>query len=175
MLPHEFLNDRTVHDYHTRWQFNGTWRAITDVLRRPVRREQHPDAGEDPATARIDSPSVKSAGQACEVGIDGGKQLKGRKRHITVDRLGLLLSVVVTAANVDDARAAPRVLADLPPTVRDVYADGKYHNYRLFGYCGGRKAAYQLRIVSRPPGTKGWVTLPRRWAGRTHYLSPSLL
>ena len=131
MLPHEFPNSRTVHDYHTRWQFNGTWHAITDALRRPVRREQHPDAGEDPATARIDSQSVKSAGQSGEVGIDGGKRVKGRKRHIAVDSLGLLLSVAVTAANVHDARAAPRVLAGMPDSVRDVYADSSDHSSPL--------------------------------------------
>ena len=163
MLPHEFPNFRTVHDYHTRWQFNGTWHAITDALRRPVRREQHPDAGEDPATARIDSQSVKSAGQSGEVGIDGGKRVKGRKRHIAVDSLGLLLSVAVTAANVHDARAAPRVLAGMPDSVRDVYADSSDHSYALYGYTGGTKAMYKLHIVSRPPGTKGWVTLSRRW------------
>lgn len=106
MLPHEFPNWRTVHDYHTIWAFNGTWVRMTDALRRRVRREQHPDAADDPATARIDSQSVQSAGQGGEVGIDGGKRVKGRKRSIGVDSLGLLLAVVVTAANGDDARAA---------------------------------------------------------------------
>lgn len=163
MLPRDYPKWRTVHDYHTIWQFNGTWRRMTDALRKQVRREQHPTAGEEPATARIDSQSVKSAGQGGEVGIDGGKRVKGRKRHIAVDSLGFVIAVAVTAANVDDARAAPRLLADLPATVRDVYADSKYHNYRLYGYVGGTKAMYRLRIVSRPPGTKGWVTLPRRW------------
>jgi putative transposase len=163
MLPHEFPNWRTVHEYHSIWQFNGTWRHITDALRRRVRAEQHPGFGEDPATARIDSQSVKGAGQGAEVGTDGGKKVRGRKRSIGVDSLGLLLAVAVTAANTDDARAAPAVLRQLPASVRQVYADGKYHNYRLYGYIGGCKARYRLCIVSRPPGTKGWVTLPRRW------------
>ena len=69
----------------------------------------------------------------------------------------------MTAANVDDARAAPRVLAALPASVRAVYADSKYHNYRLYGHVGGARARYRRHIVSRPPGAKGWVTLPRRW------------
>ena len=155
MLPHEFPNYRTVHDYHTRWQFNGTWRKLTDTFRRQVRREQHPNAGEGPATARIDSQSVKSAGQGQNVGIDGGKTVKGRERHIAVDRLGLLLGVAVTAANVHDARSAPRVLAERPDTVRDVYADSSYHSHALYGYTGGTKAKYKLHIVSRPPGTTG--------------------
>ena len=163
MLPHEFPNWRTGHEYHSIWPFNGTGRGITDALRRRVRAEQHAGAGEDPATARIDSQSVKGAGPGADVGTDGGKKVRGRKRHIGVDSLGLLLAVAVTAANVDDARAAPRVPAGLPPTVRHVYADAKYHNYRLYGYIGGCKAGYKLCIVSRPPGTTGWVTLPRRW------------
>jgi putative transposase len=162
MLPKHFPKWRTVHDYHTVWEFNGTWRRLTDALRRRVRAEQHA-AAEEPATARIDSQSVKGAGQAADVGTDGGKLVRGRKRHIGVDSLGLLLTVVVTAANTDDARAAPAVLRPLPGSVRNVYADSKYHNYRLYGYIGGCKATYKLCIVSRPPGTKGWVTLPRRW------------
>ena len=62
MLPTDFPSWRTVHDYHTTWQFNGTWRGITDALRRRVRREQHPAAGEEPAAARIDSQSVRGGG-----------------------------------------------------------------------------------------------------------------
>jgi putative transposase len=163
LLPHDFPNWRTVHDYHTVWMYDGTWRRVTDALRERVRVEQHPAAAADPATARIDSQSVKGAGQGVDIGTDGGKRIRGRKRHIGVDSLGLLLAVVVTAANVDDARAAPGLLRQLPGTVGHVYADAKYHNYRLYGYIGGCKAGYELCIVSRPPGTTGWVTLPRRW------------
>jgi putative transposase len=162
-LPHDFPNWRTVHDYHTTWEFRGIWRRMTDAIRQQVRVEQHPEAGPDPATARIDSQSAKGAGQGADIGTDGGKKVRGRKRTIGVDSLGLLLAVVVTAASVDDARAAPAVLRQLPDTVRHVYADSKYHNYRLYGFIGGCKALFKLCIVSRPPGTKGWVTLPRRW------------
>ena len=163
MLPHDFPSWRTVHTYFSEWRNNGTWVRLCEALRTRVRAEQHPDHPVSPQTARIDSQSVKSAGQGAEVGIDGGKMVKGRKRHIGVDSIGLLLAVVVTSARVDDARAAPRVLKDLPGTVRDVYADNKYHNYALYGWVGGTKSSFTLRIVSRPPGTKGWVTLPRRW------------
>jgi putative transposase len=163
LLPHEFPSWRTVHTYFSQWRNNGTWERLCDALRERVRDEQHSDFGRSPATARIDSQSVKGAGQADEIGTDGGKKVRGRKRHIAVDSLGLLLAVAVTAANMDDARAAPRVLERLPDTVRDVYADSKYHNYALYGFTGGSRARYKLRIVSRPPGVKGWVTLPRRW------------
>ena len=163
MMPHDLPNWKTVHEYHARWAFDGTWRRITDALRRRVRAERHPAAAEDPATARVDSQSVKGAGQGADIGTDGGKKVRGRSRHIGVDRLGLLLAVAVTAANVDDARAAPAVLAQLPRTVRHVYADSKYHNYRLYGYVGGSRRGYELHVVCRPPGTTGWKTLPRRW------------
>ena len=71
MLPHESPNYRTVHDYHTRWQFNGTWHAITDVIHEQVRREQHPDAGESPGYGRID-------GKVGHVGRPGGRGRNGR-------------------------------------------------------------------------------------------------
>src|SRR5215212_6636776 len=79
MLPQHFPKWRTVHDYHTVWGFDGTWRCITDALRRRVRADQHA-AAEEPATARIDSQSVKGAGQGADIGTDGAKQVRGRKR-----------------------------------------------------------------------------------------------
>jgi putative transposase len=136
---------------------------LTEALRRCVRTEHHPDAEPEPKTARVDSQSVKGSGQGAEIGTDGGKNIRGRKRNIGVDSIGLLLAVAVTAANVDDARSAPSVFRQLPASVRYIYDDGKYHSYRLYDFIGGSKATYELCIVSRPPGTTGWMTLPRRW------------
>ena len=85
--------------------------------------------------ACIDSQSVKTAYGGEEVGTDGGKKVRGRKRHIVVDTMGLLLAVVVTAANVDDARAAQELFAQMPgkdfPRLEVVQADNKYHNHEL--------------------------------------------
>ena len=61
--------------------------------------------------------------------------MNGRKRHVAVDSLGLLLGVAVTAANVHDARP-PRGMAEQPDTVRDVYADSSYHSHASYGYTG---------------------------------------
>jgi putative transposase len=83
-----------------------------------------------------------------------------------VDTLGLLLAVAVTAANADDAAAAPGALAQLAeaefPRLRLVWADNKYHNYALYAWVA-EHAHYEVEVVRRPAGTKGFVRLPRRW------------
>src|SRR5207249_4528524 len=90
----------------------------------------------------------------------------GRKRHIIVDSIGLLLAVLVTAANVDDAAAAPEVLRQLQDQplsrLRLVYADTKYHNHALYGWVA-ENGFYELTIIRRPKGKRGWVRLPIRW------------
>ena len=102
-----------------------------------------------------------------ERGYDGGKKVQGRKRHIVVDSLGLLLVVAVTAADIDDARAAQRVFAEMPgrdyPRLRVVWADSKYHNYALYDWVSRHRRPYRVAVVSRPPGTEGWKLLPKRW------------
>ena len=103
-----------------------------------------------------------------ERGYDGGKKLQGRKRHIAVDTLGILLAVVVTSAAVDDAAAAPAVLRQLTrrtqPRLQIVWADGKYHNHHLYAWKSRQRSLpWKLEIVSRPRDVKGFVLLPKRW------------
>lgn len=99
-------------------------------------------------------------------GRDNAKNVDGRKRHIVVDSLGLLLAVLVTAADVDDARAAqelfPRLEGQPMSQVVRMFADSKYHNFALYEWVEAN-AHWDLAIVRRPEGAKGWVRLPIRW------------
>jgi putative transposase len=112
---------------------------------------------------------VKTTERGGVRGYDGGKKITGRKRNIAVDTLGLLLAVVVTSAAVDDAAAAPQVLAQLDrqhfPRLDVVWAHSKSHNYRLhdWHHARCRRLPWRLEIVSRPKDAVGFVLLPKRW------------
>lgn len=100
MLPREFGKWNTSYAYFKAWRETGVWTKLMEALRQRERRRQGRQA--DPSAGSVDSQSIKTATQTTEVGFDGGKQVKGRKRHLLVDTLGLLMAVVVTAANLDD-------------------------------------------------------------------------
>ena len=163
-LPKDFPPKSTVWRYFYQWRQGGTLDKIHDLLRKKVRTAEKPY---HPRTsASVDSQSVDTTSGGEQRGRDNAKDVDGRKRHIVVDSMGLLLAVLVTAADVDDAKGAAELFArlgDQPMSrVRRMYADSKYHNFTLYEWVD-RNADWDLEIVRRPEGAKGWVKLPIRW------------
>jgi transposase len=111
---------------------------------------------------------VKTTEQGGERGYDGGKKIKGRKRHVSADVLGLLLVVFVSSAALDDAVAAPHALKHLAlatyPRLEVIWADSKYHNHDLNEWIATEAPGnWRLEVVRRPEGSKGFVLVPKRW------------
>jgi transposase len=163
-LPTDFPPRSTVWRYFDEWRHNGTLETIHDALRRKVRAKEKPYQPRTTASADSQSVDTTSGGEAR--GRDNAKNVDGRKRHIVVDSMGLLLAVLVTAASVDDGVAATELFARLDgqpiSRVRRMFGDSKYHNHDLNGWVG-ENADYRMVIVRRPEGKKGWVKLPIRW------------
>ncbi len=164
LLPKDFPPKSTVWKYFDQWRQNGTLDTIHDQLRRQVRASEKPYHPR--TTASVDSQSVDTTSGGEQRGRDNAKNVDGRKRHIVTDSMGLLLAVLVTAANVDDAAAAPELFGRLEgqpvSQVRKMYADQKHHNWSLYQWTE-ENVDWKLDIVRRPEGAKGFVLLPIRW------------
>jgi putative transposase len=162
-LPSDFPKWRSVYTVFRRWRLDGTWERIHAVLRGRTRKA----AGKKPTPTAliVDSQTAKTTLDADERGYDCAKKLLGRKRHLAVDTLGLVWSVVVHAASMQDQDGARLVLQQLQSLCRRlkvIFADSAYGRSGLPAWTR-QTFGWLLQTVLRPVSVKGFVILPKRW------------
>ena len=166
LLPHDFPPWQTVFYHFRRFRLSGMWHRIFTILRAVERKRTGKDP--DASAAIMDSQSIKTTEECRKPdsgGYDAHKNVKGRKRNLLVDTLGLPLSIYVSPADVQDRVGARLLLAGLKPLVprlKKIWADGAYSGEPLAQWCR-EQGSWDLEIVERDLQTKGFEVIPKRW------------
>jgi putative transposase len=163
MLPSDFPKWQLVYYYFNKWSRDGTLEEVHEVLRKRLRKERGRESS--PSIGIIDFQSVKTTKVGGEArGFDGGKRIKGRKRHIITDTQGFLLSVKVHAANEHDSKAGFEVLKSMEyrfERMKKVYADGGYRGQLVQDV--KERFGWDMEITLRSDKSSDFKPLPKRW------------
>lgn len=168
MFPHDFPPGTTIRYWFDKWKKDGTFTSILSQINRKVR--VHYNRDESPSLGLVDSQSVKTAHGGEDVGFDGNKKVKGRKRHLFTDVLGLVFAIIITAANVSDGTQliplTEAVEADMP-RLEKVLVDGAYGiagvPAKFIARFGDRSKPIQIEVTKRDKSHKGFKVIPKRW------------
>jgi putative transposase len=167
LVPKDFGHWSTIYGYFKRWRRDGVWARVMETLRQWERRYRGRQP--EPSAGSIDSQRIKTATQSEDLGFDGNKKSKGRKRHILVDPLGLIMAVVVTSADTDDRLGLVELLsqyvADGGKRLRNIWVDGAYPAEWREEWVRGLKQTHKIDLeATTNKERKGFQVIPWRWA-----------
>ena len=163
MMPKDLPPWSTCYDYFRKWRDDGTWSRANDALRTRVRHRSK--RKKSPSLGIIDTQSVKTTEQGGPRGKDAHKKVNGRKRHLVVDTLGMVVAAVVHSAGIQDRDGSALVLDRIRqrfPWLELVWADSGYNAHQVKDVVA-KSPGLRLEIVKRTDDMKGFVVLPRRW------------